>query len=73
MSLIGVFIVLVAIGQAINVVIAMQVEQFSEPASLAVFFALLVLAIVAAWKLAVRLTEPRDESEPVRQDVRHTA
>ncbi|MFL4969732.1 MAG: hypothetical protein ACJ8EU_13475, partial [Xanthobacteraceae bacterium] len=32
------------------------VERFSEAGSLAVFFALLMLVIVAAWNIAVRLT-----------------
>jgi membrane protein implicated in regulation of membrane protease activity len=59
MSLIAVFAVLMVIGQAINVAIAMQVDNYSDTAGLAVFFALLVVAIIVAWKLAVRLTEPR--------------
>jgi len=70
MSLIAVFAVLMVIGQAVNVIIAMQVERFSEPLSLVVFFVLLVLAIIVAWKLALRLTEPRDTREQTNQNVR---
>jgi membrane protein implicated in regulation of membrane protease activity len=69
MSLIAVFAVLMVIGQAVNVIIAMQVERFSEPLSLVVFFVLLVLAIIVAWKLALRLTEPRDTREQTNQNV----
>lgn len=58
MILIGSFVALLVFGEGINVAIALLVERFSEAASLAVFFGLLVVVIVAAWNLAVRLTEP---------------
>lgn len=61
MSLIAVFAVLMVIGQAINAAISMQVDNYSEAAGLPVFFVLLVAVIIVAWKLAVRLTEPRGE------------
>jgi hypothetical protein len=51
-------VALLVIGEGVGVAIALLVERCSEAASLAVFFALLVVAIVAAWKLAVRLTQP---------------
>ena len=70
MSLIAVFAVLMVIGQTMNVLIAMQVERFSEPLSLGVFFVLLMLFIVVAWKLALRLTEPRDTREQTNENVR---
>jgi membrane protein implicated in regulation of membrane protease activity len=73
MSLIAVFAVLMVIGQTMNVIIAMQVERFSEPISLVVFFVLLVVAIVVAWKLALRLTEPRDTREQTNENVRRAA
>ena len=73
MSLIGVFIVLMMIGQTMNVIIAMQVERFSEPLSLGVFFVLLMLFIVVAWKLALRLTEPKDTREQTNENVRRAA
>lgn len=58
MILIGSFVGLLLVGEGINVAIALLVEHFSEAASLAVFFVLLVVVIVTAWHLAVRLTEP---------------
>ena len=58
MILIASFVALLVIGEGVGVAIALLVERFSEAASLAVFFALLLVAIVAAWKLAVRLTQP---------------
>jgi len=45
------------LAREFNVAIALLVERFSETASLAVFFALLLVVIVGAWKLAVRLTQ----------------
>ena len=74
MSLILTFAVLMIIGQAINVMIAMQVDPYSETASLAVFFLLLAGFIVLAWKLAVRLTAPAGERRQVKQQpARHAA
>jgi membrane protein implicated in regulation of membrane protease activity len=67
------FVVLVVIGQAINVAIAMQIDRYSEGASLLVFFVLLVVAIVVAWKLALRLTEPKDDREQTKENVRRAA
>jgi membrane protein implicated in regulation of membrane protease activity len=67
------FVVLVVIGQAINVAIAMQIDRYSEGASLVVFFVLLVVAIIVAWKLALRLTEPKDDREQTKENVRRAA
>ena len=61
------FIVLAVIGQAINVTIAMQVDPYSETASLAVFFTLLLVLLYLAWKLAVRFTAPAAERHQVKQ------
>jgi hypothetical protein len=58
MILIGSFVGLLIIGEGVNVAIALLVERFSEAASLAVFFGLLLVMIIAAWNVAVRLTEP---------------
>ena len=58
MILIVAFAVLMVIAQAINVTIALTVDQYSETASLAVFFVLLIAGVLLAWKLAVRFTEP---------------
>jgi hypothetical protein len=46
-------------GQATNVAIAVAVEQYSEAASLTVFFALFAAVAVGGWLLAVKLTERR--------------
>jgi membrane protein implicated in regulation of membrane protease activity len=73
MSLILTFAVLMIIGQAINVVIAMQVDPHSETASLAIFFVLLAVFIVLAWKLAVRLTAPANERRQVEHPARGSA
>jgi membrane protein implicated in regulation of membrane protease activity len=67
------FVVLVVIGQAINVAIAMQIDRYSEGASLLVFFLLLVVAIIVAWKLALRLTEPKEDREQTEENVRRAA
>jgi membrane protein implicated in regulation of membrane protease activity len=67
------FVVLVVIGQAINVTIAMQIDRYSEGASLLVFFVLLIVAIIVAWKLALRLTEPKDDREQTKENVRRAA
>jgi hypothetical protein len=74
MSLLLTFIVLAVIGQAINVMIATQVDAYSEAASLAVFFALLVVVFYIAWKLAIRLTATAEERQPAkRQPARRAA
>jgi len=59
MVLIGSFVVLLVIGEGVNVGISLLVERFSEAASLTVFFALLIVVIIAAWQIAVRCTDPR--------------
>jgi hypothetical protein len=46
-------------GQVANVGIAVAVEQYSEAASLAVFFALFAVVAVGGWLLAVKLTDRR--------------
>jgi hypothetical protein len=72
MNLLLVFIALAVVGQAVNVMIAMQLDRYSEAASLAVFFALLVTVFWTAWKLALRLTEPGERRQlqhrPARSD-----
>jgi hypothetical protein len=59
MILLATFLGLVIVGQAANVLIAMGVEQFSEPASLALFFVMFAAVFYVAWQLAVRITERR--------------
>lgn len=62
MALLLTFLVLAIVGQAANMFVAIQVEhRVSEAAGVVVFFALLVIVFIAAWKLAVTLTEPRGQ------------
>ena len=57
MILLLTFAAIFLVGQATNVGIALVVEKFSDSASLAVFFALFALVVVAGWQVAVRLTD----------------
>ena len=57
MTVILVFIVFVAIGDAINIGISSVVERYSENASLFAFLAMFVVVFIIAWQLAVRITE----------------
>ena len=47
------------LGDIVAIVIAYAVEQFSEQISLFVFLFLFVGAIPVAWRIAVRVTEPK--------------
>ena len=57
MVLILVFVTFVLIGDAAAVLIASMFERVSTFASLIVFLGLFILVFVAAWKLAVLVTE----------------
>ena len=57
MSVIVVFLAFVLVGDAIAVGIATIVEQFSNTASLLVFLALFISVFIAAWHIAVYVTE----------------
>jgi hypothetical protein len=57
MILLLTFTAIFLVGQATNVGIALVVEKFSDSASLAVFFALFAVVVVAGWQLAVWLTD----------------
>lgn len=57
MLLLATFLGIVIVGEAVNVMIAMAVEQFSETIGLALFFVLFAGVIYGAWKLAVRITD----------------
>jgi hypothetical protein len=60
MTLLVTYIITVAIGQAIVIGIGLMVERFySSAASLPVALALYFLMFVLAWRLAVRITEPK--------------
>jgi hypothetical protein len=57
MTVLAVFVLLVAVGDAISVGICAVVEKISVSASLFAFLALFVLVFMIAWKLAVTITE----------------
>jgi len=59
MILLLTFVAIFFAGQVANVAVALMIERFSDRASLAVFFILFAVVVVAGWHLAVRLTEPR--------------
>jgi hypothetical protein len=69
MPLLLTFLVMAILGQALNMFLAIQVERHvSEAAGVIVFFALLVIVFIVAWKLAVRLTEA---AAPGRRAAQH--
>ena len=57
MILLLTFAAIFLVGQATNVGIALLIEKFSDSASLAVFFGLFAVVVVAGWQLAVWLTD----------------
>ena len=63
MILLATFLGIIIVGQAANVLIAMGVEQFSEPAGLALFFAMYAAVFYFGWRLAVRITDERGKRQ----------
>jgi hypothetical protein len=59
MVLLTTFIVTLIIGDLAVIAIAWVVEQFSKTAGLLVFLTLFLGFIPVAWRIAVRLTEPK--------------
>jgi NADH:ubiquinone oxidoreductase subunit 6 (subunit J) len=59
MSLLIVYVIAIMVGDLFAVGIAEIVERFSEKASLGVFLALYFVVFWVAWRVAVRVTEPR--------------
>src|SRR5262245_60598216 len=57
MILLLTFATIFVVGQAMNVGLALIVERFSDSVSLALFFGLFAVVVVAGWQLAVRLTD----------------
>ena len=57
MTVLAVFVLLVAVGDVVSVGICSIVEKISVSASLFAFLALFVLVFIIAWKLAVTITE----------------
>src|SRR5262245_20350048 len=54
MILLLTFATIFVVGQAMNVGLALIVERFSDSVSLALFFGLFAVVVVAGWQLAVR-------------------
>ena len=60
MVLLCAFVATVLVGDLIAVGIAELVEFFSDKISLFVFLGLYIGVIPVAWRIAVRVTEPKD-------------
>lgn len=60
MVLLTAFVITIVIGDLIAIGIATIIEHFSEPISLLVFLVLFLGFIPFAWRIAVRVTEPKD-------------
>jgi hypothetical protein len=59
MSLLIVYVIAIMVGDLFAVGIVEIVERYSEKASLGVFLALYFVVFWVAWRVAVRVTEPR--------------
>jgi hypothetical protein len=59
MILLTAFIISVVVGDLVAVAIAAIIEQFSETVSLLAFLAMLLVVIPIAWRVAMRVTEPK--------------
>jgi hypothetical protein len=63
MNLLVVYIVCVVIGQSITIGIGLAIDRLYSPhASLIVSISMYFLVFWVAWRVAVRLTEPKAES-----------
>jgi hypothetical protein len=63
MRLLVVFLITLAIGQVISIGLGLLVErQWSPYAGLVTFIASYFAMFVVAWRVAVRITEPRSHS-----------
>jgi hypothetical protein len=59
MILLTAFIISVVVGDLIAVAVCAVIEQFSETVSLLAFLAMFIGVIPIAWRVAVRVTEPK--------------
>ena len=59
MILLVTFVVTLVVGDLLVIGIAWMVEQFSKTLGLFVFLGLFLGIIPLAWKIAVRITEPK--------------
>jgi hypothetical protein len=67
MGLLVVYTVAVLIGQSISVSIGLLVDRFYSPAvSVPIALALYFVMFWVAWRVAVRVTEPRPQSDHER-------
>jgi hypothetical protein len=57
-TLVGTYVVLLAVGLAIAIGIGLATDRINAPISLLVFFGSAACAIAVTWPLAVRLTKP---------------
>ena len=57
MILLLTFAAIFVAGQALNIALAMFVEQFSDRAGLILFFSLFAVVVVVGWQIAVRLVD----------------
>lgn len=59
MALLTAFVITVLVGDLLAIGIAEIVEYFSKQVSLFVFLALFIGIIPGAWRIAVRVTDPK--------------
>lgn len=68
MSLLLTYLICLIVGQALTITIGLSIDRFYSPTvSLPVSIFLYFLMFWIAWKLAVRLTEPKPESPTAPQ------
>jgi uncharacterized membrane protein len=60
MMLLAAFVITLLVGDLVAIGIAWTVEQFSKTFGLFVFLGLFLGIIPIAWRIAVRVTEPKD-------------
>jgi hypothetical protein len=64
MILVAYYVVLVLLGDLLAVVLCLWIERTWPAASLPIFLALYFIILWLAWKLAVRLSEPKASVGP---------
>jgi hypothetical protein len=64
MALLTTYVVCLAIGQTITILIGLSIDRMYSPAiSLPISIALYFVMFWVAWKVALRITAPKSESE----------
>jgi hypothetical protein len=66
MTLLLYYIVITAILTGISIAVGLAVEQVAVWASMPIFITLFFLSLWVAWIIAVKMTEPKKHSAPVR-------